>query len=153
MLFDLSNTAKILGILSVLTAVAAGTGTHDAQARMTYTYTTYDSNQNEYLDRDEYLDYSYEKIDLDNDGMINEDEWSSYKTVWYEPYDVQRDVQFTAYDLDQNNRIDRAEFTENVDDTLYGEWDTDNDGRVNAREFNTTIVSYENVDGDNLYDW
>lgn len=125
-------------------------------AHADYTYYGYDTDNDGYLEEDEYVDYSYDLIDTDGDNYIDETEWDNYTSIWYEPYDdIDYDTQydFEYYDTDNDGYIEITEYENAYDNEIYEAWDTDNDGYVEYEEYNTAATMYSDYDVDGLYEW
>lgn len=108
------------------------------------------------MDRDAYVVYSYEMIDYDHDGMIDEGEWRDYTTIWYEPVDVVYDTEthtFVSYDVNKDGFIDATEYNNAYDVDLFAAWDADSSGTVDATEYQTITTTYRDLDKDGIYDW
>lgn len=116
----------------------------------------YDTNQNSYMDQDEYVVYSYTKIDHNGDGLVDEIEWNDYTTHWYSPFQVKYDPvkqSFKSYDLNGDGRLDRSEYEKAYDVNIYQSWDSNKDGRVDKGEYETVTKTYYDLDNDGTYDW
>lgn len=116
----------------------------------------YDTNQNSYMDQDEYVVYSYTKIDHNGDGLVDEIEWNDYTNYWYSPLPVKYDPvkqSFKSYDLNGDGRLDRSEYEKAYDVNIYQSWDSNKDGRVDKGEYETVTKTYYDLDNDGIYDW
>ena len=119
-------------------------------------YYEFDTNQNELLDPEEYVVYSYEVIDHNKDGKVNNKEWNDYTTIWYEPVDVHRDPEtstFVAYDIDGDGYIDMTEYKNAYDVDLYNAWDKDKSGALDMNEYKSMSTTYHDLDKDGYYEW
>ncbi len=154
---DVVRTARtaLHGLLTGSALALGGMLVMPMAAEAQVNYRAYDVNENTYLDADEYVTYSYDLIDYDNDGIIEATEWDYYTDVWYEPYDFDYDVgyDFDHYDTDGDGFIEVTEYENAWDEEIYRAWDSDNDGIVEMTEYNDVIGAYEPYDTDRLYDW
>lgn len=142
------STDKVLNAQGEVVSETTTTTTTD-----TYVY---DTNKDMMMDRDEYVVYSYEVIDYDHDGMIDEGEWRDYTTIWYEPVDVVYDADthtFVSYDVNGDGFIDATEYRNAYDVDLFTAWDVDSSGTVDATEYQTITTTYRDLDKDGVYDW
>lgn len=108
------------------------------------------------MNRDQYVVYSYEMIDYDHDGMIDDGEWRDYTTIWYQPYDIHHDHEthtFVSYDVNGDGYIDSTEYNNAYDVDLFTAWDVDNSGTIDAKEYTTVTTTYRDLDKDGVYDW
>lgn len=95
-------------------------------------YDTWDTNQDTYLDEDEYrTNYGqsglYDTYDTDQDTYLSEDE---YRTG-YVGAGFDTEENFSEYDTDGDGRISREEFEAG----LFSRMDADGDGRISREEF------------------
>jgi len=116
----------------------------------------FDTNQNTYMDQDEYVVYSYTKIDHNGDGLVDEIEWNDYTNYWYSPLPIKHDPvkqSFVSYDLNGDGRLDRSEYEKAYDVNIYQSWDSNKDGRVDMSEYQTITKTYYDLDNDGIYEW
>ncbi|MCD8497431.1 MAG: EF-hand domain-containing protein [Alphaproteobacteria bacterium] len=102
-------------------AVAAFAGFAKAETQTTRTYIEYDANSDTYLEKKEFINYSYNVVDSNHDGKVDATEWTQYKTTFYEPIDIKMtvDPEFTYYDMDKDGFIDSNEYVKTYDTALF----------------------------------
>ena len=127
-----------------------------ADAKKDTLYYTYDTDGDGFIEETEYVQYTYDVIDYDNEDGISTDEWDTYTTVWYEPYDsitynTERDFEY--YDTDGDGVIEAVEYEKAYDNSFFTAWDKDGDGFIEYTEYQTLPTVYENYDTDNVYTW
>lgn len=116
----------------------------------------YDTNKDNFMDEDEYVTYSYTKIDHNGDGLVDEIEWNDYTNYWYSPLPMKHDPvvqKFVSYDLNGDGRLDRDEYEKAYDVKIYSAWDANQDGRVDRAEYETINRTYYDLDSDGIYEW
>lgn len=142
----MAGTALVMGLMTAPAIVNAAD---------TVTYIKYDSNSDTYLEKKEFIDYSYDLVDYNNDGKVDATEWTTYKTTWYEPIKVKMTVEpdFVYYDKDGDGFIDSTEYVATYDQALFKGWDKDGNGFVDADEYDKVSVIYKDADTQQVYTW
>lgn len=126
-------------------------------------WTTWDSDDDNYLNDNEFYTTYYSWIDTDNDNRIDQNEWNvgynnlygDYGTVEdFGEYDLNDDGflddnewfegwgdsnWFSDYDLNDDELVDNDEW----DEGLFGLWDEDDDDSWNEQEYNTFTTYYD----------
>lgn len=114
--------------------------------RFTTTWTEWDVNRDNRLDRDEFARGTYDRLDVNRDGWISRGELEAASTIYpgfiaYENWDVDRDM-----------RVSRDEFYNGIaaGTGTYVMWDTNRDGYLSRQElsagaFNTWDVNRNGV--------
>ena len=109
------------------------------------------------LDPDEYMTYSYNVIDIDGNKFITDEEYTTYKNVWYKPVTA-KDVkaeEFVKLDANADGRIDFDEYNNGTTTTttVFTSWDADGNGYVDDTEYKTVVTEYQTIDTDGIYTW
>lgn len=97
----------------------------------------YDKDHNGTIDSHEFIDYTFDIIDKNDDEHIDVLEWDSYKHTFYMPYnDMRHRVGMTmdTYDHDDDRRLNIAEYSDVADTDLFNKWDTNNDAELSYSE-------------------
>jgi hypothetical protein len=142
---------QFASVLALTLAAASGA----AQADQTRTYIQYDANSDTFLEKKEFIDYSYNLVDYNHDGKVDGTEWTQYKTTFYQPLNVKMSISpdFTAYDMDHNGYIDSREYVNTYDSTLFQGWDKDGNGFIDGDEYDKVTVIYKDADTNKYYTW
>jgi len=117
--------------LIAITIIGAGSCTP-----VTYDYTYYDDDMDELLTAEEfeaaYTDIGYYNTwDLNDDGILDENEWATGISNYYGDYDGDDYGVYDDWDLDNDGYINDDEFVDNN----FAFWDTDDDGFVDEVEY------------------
>jgi Ca2+-binding EF-hand superfamily protein len=139
-------------VLAIAMAAFAGAAYAEQQVR---TYIEYDANKDTYMEKQEFVNYSYHLVDNNHDGKIDGNEWTQYKTTFYQPVDIKMtvDPEFTYYDMNKDGFIDDNEYLKTYDTALFKGWDKDGNGYVDADEYDRITGIYRNADTGKLYAW
>lgn len=109
-------------------------------------YGTWDLDNDGFLDEDEFTSSYYEIWDLDDDGILEENEWDTAVT----DFNIVG-ADWNAWDLDANGRLDMNEFKTGFSSFNYfTDWDMDNDGLIRDREYTDGVFDLWDVDGDGV---
>lgn len=99
-------------------------------------YDTWDADRDEIIEEDEFqttyreTDY-FEAWDVDGDSVVEVAEWETGVNNYYPVYDYETNGDFDDWDVNQDNELDEDEFVTGT----YRLWDTDNDGKIEAVEY------------------
>ena len=143
----LKSYAKVLSTASVIALAAMALPfSGQAQAAMdnTYKWETFediDVDNSGYLDNGEYQAYAFGRADWDDDGYLEDTEWAKYTEVYYDTWDLDYDS-YTYYDTDGDGYIDRSEFNEVPTTDLYNAWDYDADNYIGDEDWDEVTAYY-----------
>ncbi len=143
----ITMTALILGLLALPIAQVSAQDVKTQTQTRSYSY---DSNNDGYIQPEEFTTYFYTRSDLDGDGYMGDEEWTLTTSQFYRPYKDVNYNNYTYWDQDKNGRLDSNEVKTLVEKTgLYSKWDTNTDGKVSTAEFEIgTFNAYDdNSDG------
>ncbi|MFD2515971.1 EF-hand domain-containing protein [Pontibacter locisalis] len=108
----------------------------------------WDLDDDGFLSEEEFTSSFYQSWDTDNDNRISQNEWTkAMKDFRVDPAD------WTAWDTDGDGYLEMAEFE--TDFSMigwYDAWDSDNDRQVTDREYTTGVYSLMDTNGDNILD-
>lgn len=119
--------------------------------KITRTTYSYDVNNNNIIEPNEFTTYVTRTLDSNNDGYIVTDEYDGDSmTYFYTNVDTQpnSDMEVKSYsywDKDQDDRLDSSEIESLVANMgIYKKWDTDMNGTIDKVEFATgTFMVYD----------
>lgn len=144
----------VLGLITVPAMQAAADDVTTQTQTRTYSY---DSNQDGFIQPDEFTTYVYTRTDLDGDGYMDDEEWTHTTSRFYRPYEDVDYSNYTYWDQDKDGRLDDNEVKTLIEKTgLYSKWDTNEDGKVSLTEFEIGTFNAYDDNGDgalSLEEW
>jgi hypothetical protein len=138
---------KFTTVLTAAAFVALGgiSVPHTANAQeLAQKYYDYDYDADNFWNEDEWLDYSYDRFDLNDDSYIDDQEWDNLSAGWYDPYEITNDNDLSVYDTNDDGWLDENEYAETYDSDLYDAWDTDRSGLIDETEYGNAMNTYNN---------
>ncbi len=114
-------------------------------------YTQWDMNQDDNIDQREFNDYTFDRLDTDRDRNLSQAEWERGYDEIYGDYLDDRD--YERYDLDRNQNITYDEFDRSMRDTYYySDFDTNRDRRIDSDELNEGVFTNMDSNQDGTID-
>ncbi|MFD2515970.1 EF-hand domain-containing protein [Pontibacter locisalis] len=111
-------------------------------------YGSWDLNDDEFLDEEEFTSSFYQTWDLDGDGRISKSEWDTVVAN----YGVE-EADWTAWDTDGDGYLEMAEFEADFAQIgWHSAWDLDKDSMITEREWTAGVYQLWDTDGDNQLD-
>lgn len=109
---------------------------------------TWDVDGDGSLSRDEFYNTTFANTDVDNDDLIDEDEWNTGYTSMYGVY---TDDDFATYDADADGFIDNDEWNAvYVESGWYETYDADSDSMLTEDEWNLGLYNDWDTDDDDM---
>ncbi len=95
-------------------------------------FTGYDSNQDGYLDEDEYSGGFFRNLDGNTDGKVDETEWNDGMTN-----NGVTGQSWADWDIDRDGFLNDGEYRDGYNKNNWSRaWDTDQDNRLSMDEYN-----------------
>ena len=111
-----------------------------------YHYADVDVTNDYGLDDEDFFHYTYDFMDEDGDGLVNDEEWDYAYNYLYSDFLINDGIVY--YDLDNDGYISYTEFYDTMYDTdFYSVWDVDNDLYISEYELANAI--FDNWDINN----
>ncbi|MDT0645736.1 hypothetical protein RM545_03455 [Zunongwangia sp. F260] len=112
-----------------------------------YDYTAWDIDEDGVLDEDEFYTVNFANADTDDDDVLSEDEWNTgYTTMYGTYYD---DEDFSVYDTDEDGFLSDEEWNASlVDSPWFDEYDANTDTYVDVNEYRTGLYNTWDTDFD-----
>lgn len=96
-------------------------------------FTNWDSNQDGYLDEDEYSGGFFKNLDGNTDGKVDETEWNDGLTN-----SNVTGQSWADWDIDRDGFLNDGEYRDGYSKGSWSRaWDTDKDNRLSQDEYNT----------------
>lgn len=110
----------------------------------------WDSDNDEHLNRGEYITAHFAMVDLNKDDTISKSEWDYSGRFWLEE---DYNAEFDHWDIDGDGRIQREEFAQRLDvDRVFALWNTDDEGGLTRAEVTAGIHGAWDKDRDGVID-
>lgn len=110
-------------------------------------FNDWDVNDDGLFDDDELGDGIFDMYDADDDGFLNNEEYSTWNTAW----DGELEQDMDAWDVTDDNQLDDEEYYTGINDNgIFDEWDNDDDGLFSEDEVNDGLFSTWDDDDDGL---
>lgn len=114
-------------------------------------YNTWDLNEDNYLDENEFSEGYYNLWDLDNNETIEREEWDKNINTFKDR--ANEVLTWETSDLNQNNRVEKNEFEEAFNQLrYYMDWDKDKNEKVDKNEFLGGLFSDIDLNKDGFLD-
>jgi hypothetical protein len=115
-----------------------------------YDYTAWDIDEDGVLDEDEFYTVNFANADTDDDDAISEEEWNIGYTTMYNPY-IEDD--FATLDSDGDGILDSEEWGAGFADTdWFGVYDENTDTFIDDTELSTGFYNDWDTDDDGFID-
>lgn len=97
------------------------------------------------LDDEDFFNYTYQSLDEDGDGLVNDEEWGYGYDYFYKGYLTFEDLRH--YDYDRDSHLSYDEYYDALYDTeFYPSWDTDKDHYVSQYELADELFNSYDID-------
>lgn len=111
-------------------------------------YDRWDTNKDEFLDEDEYSDGLFQTWDVNDDNRLDENEWNTAS----EDFRI-GNQNWKDWDTSNDGYLDTREFKTGLHQKgWYGEWDSDQDKKINKREYSNGLFGLWDVNRDGKLD-
>jgi hypothetical protein len=109
----------------------------------TNNYKEWDTNQDSYLDENEYYSSMYNTFDTNRDRVVDQNEFNTAASDF-----GASNTDWNTWDTNRDNQLDENEFrTGWGQNNHYTQWDTDRDNRLNDREYSEGVFGLWDREG------
>ena len=114
-------------------------------------YDEWDANRDGMLDDREFTDRTYQDLDLNQDDLIDENEWNTGVNTTAGQYLKAGD--YAVFDSDRDGILNNDEWNEGMtDNSWFDTYDLDRNGSIDNDEWNEGVFNDYDINDDNFID-